>query len=65
MDFVIKFPENRVLYRKIDIFGKLDKMGYTSVKSIIFHFCEKKLQKWGSPIFEVFFRKNGKISILH
>ena len=35
-------------------------MGYTSVKSIIFHFCEKKLQKWGSPIFEVFFSQKWK-----
>ena len=47
LGFKKKIQENRVLYCKIDFFGKTDKIGYTSVKTYICHFCEEKTSKMG------------------
>ena len=69
MDFLQKFQENHVLEGKIDCFGKFDKIGYTSVKTLICHFCEKNIKN-GAQRLELktwlfgFFWKNPKVATL-
>ena len=45
LDFVLKFQENRILYRKIDFLDKYDKIWYCSVKLIFFMFLRKNMEK--------------------